>query len=152
MGFSGSLHLCLLFIRYIGNNDSADAQFLTFCKKFLIPIMEYGIYISHKRQGDLRLLPHSLHDLKHTVRGHAVAKRTDICLLDHHTFRRGIRKGNTDLYEIRSCLIHLQNKLYSAVRIRVSCGKESYECFFIGSIKYFIQIIIHCCYLHLLIL
>ena len=69
--------------------------------------MEYGIYISHKRQGNLRLFPHSLHDLKHTVRGHTVAKRTDICLLDHHAFRRGIGKGDTDLYEIRPCLFHL---------------------------------------------
>ena len=99
--------------------------------------MEYGIYISHKRQGDLRLLPHPLHDLKHAVRCHAVTKRADICFLDHHTFCCRIGKGNTNLYEIRACFLHLQDELYSAVRIRVSCGKEADECFFIGCIKYF---------------
>ena len=61
----------------------------------------------------------------------------DICFLDHHTFCCRIGKGNTNLYEIRSCFLHLQDELYSAVRIRVSCGKEADECFFIRCIKYF---------------
>ena len=53
MGFGGSFHLCLLFIRYIGNNDGADTQFFTFGKKFLISVMEYRIHIRHKCQRNL---------------------------------------------------------------------------------------------------
>ena len=101
--------------------------------------MEYRIHISHECQRDLGLLPHSFHDVEHTVRGHAVAKGTDIGFLDHYTLCGGIRKRNTDLYEIRSGLLHLQNEFYGAVCIRVSCGEEADECLFIRCIKYFFQ-------------
>ena len=89
--------------------------------------MEYGITIGHEAQRDLAHLADAAHDLEGAIGGHAIFQRADVCVLDHDALCGRIRKRNADLDQVSACLLHLQYKLYGAVRIGIARGKEGDE-------------------------
>ena len=143
VNFRSLFHLLFFLIGQIGNEDGSHLQFLTSGKKTLCSIMEHRVGISHKRQGNKRilpgavpcLLPHPFHNIKHPIRGHPSLKRPDIGVLNHLSLCGGIGEGNTDLNQIRSGPFHLQYIFHRAMRRGISRRQKGDERLAVGCPK-----------------
>ena len=119
MGFSGSGTFIVFFKGHIGDDDAVHAGFLAAGKEFFSAVMEYGIEIGQKDQGNLRFLADPFDQGKDVVNARPCFQSPQVRFLDDDAFGDGIGKGDADFDEVCSGLFHGHDIFIRLVQRRV---------------------------------
>lgn len=93
MGFSGSGTFIAFFKGHIGDDDAVHAGFLAAGKEFFSAVMEDGIEVGQKDQGNLRFLADPFDQGKDVVDARPCFQGPQVRFLDDDAFGDGVGKG-----------------------------------------------------------